>query len=31
MNQDELRQELGDEAYFESLESDQNRREWMDR
>jgi hypothetical protein len=31
MSQDELRQELGDEAYFECLEADQNEREWMDR
>jgi hypothetical protein len=31
MSQDELRQELGDEEYFERLEADQNRREQMDR
>jgi hypothetical protein len=31
MSQQELRQELGDEAYFESLEADENEREWMDR
>jgi hypothetical protein len=31
VNSQELRQELGGEAYFELLEADQNEREWMDR
>lgn len=31
MSQQELRQELGGEEYFERLESEENRREWMDR
>lgn len=31
MNANELRQELGDEEYFERLEADENEREWMDR
>jgi hypothetical protein len=31
MSQEELRQELGDEEYFERLEAEENRREWMDR
>lgn len=31
MSQDELRQELGDEDYFERLEAEQNEREGMDR
>jgi hypothetical protein len=31
MSQTELRQEMGDEAYFENLGALQNEREWMDR
>jgi hypothetical protein len=31
MSQDELRQELGDEEYFERLKARQNEREQMDR
>jgi hypothetical protein len=31
MHPDKLRQELGDEEYFQRLEADQTEREWMDK
>ncbi len=31
MTDQELREDMGDEEYFERLEAEENEREWMDR